>query len=336
MNNEFFTQSDVKTINVNGTTFTALDVAKIIAFGPRAIHWDGNDTWISLTGATTILAKFCIREEGQEQLDLIQELGAKVAKGYPSFGEHYDADFTGVIDSAIQTVAFWGSLKLYTCLTKKEDGTRFINLDRLEAALDLKLGDAVRERLSLVTANKDEDGDWTFYGACGRSFRENATKGILYEIADAVNLIDLVTKEAIQIVKRGFTTFEEIAKESYAIDIDRMTQSDIDDVVQAIKESGVQPEEYTAYFSHSYNECQCAPTSELSNRWDFTEGAELTTFDTHAEAVEFRRAFAEAYGVQKRRVKLTRQVQDATEYLERLKTDLAALNTGSMLIVQND
>jgi len=322
--NNFFTPSTAKTVNINGTNLTAIDIAKIVAFGPSTIQWDGRDTWISSYAATTLVSRFLNGEANEESE---QELGAKVSTGYPAYGEGYDENFARVVNDACQRIAHWGGLKLYTCLRKNgESKFRFIDLEKLEAMLEIDLGDAVRERLTHVKAYKDVDGDWTFDSATGRAFRDNATKGILYEIADAVNLVELVTKEALVFVKRGLTTFEEIANESYAINIDRMTQSDIDDVVQAIQESGVTPEEYTAYFSFKYNECHAVPTEDLESRWDYSKGCEIKNFATHAEVVDFQRAFNDAYGVQKRRAKLTAQIEETATYLEGLKSELETVN----------
>lgn len=322
--NNFFTTSTTKTVTINGKNLTAVDIAKIVAFGPNTVQWDGRDTWVSPYAAVTLVSRFLTGEPNEK---LEQKLGAKISTGYPAYGDGYEEDFANVIQDAVRWVAYWGGLKLYTCLRKNADGeSRFIDIDKLESTLEIDLGDAVRERLTHVRACKDIDGDWTFDSATGRAFRDNATKGILYEIADAVNLVDLITKEALTFVKRGVTTFEEIANESYAINIDRMPQGDIDDVVQAIKESGVTPEEYTVYFSLKYNECHAVPTADLGGRWDYTEGCEVNTFTTHAEAVEFQRAFNGAYAIQKRRSKLAAKIKETTEYLEQLKSELNTVN----------
>ena len=265
--NDFFNSSEIKTVTICGKTLNAKDVAKIVAFSNAgSIAWSGAETWVSPTRVTTILAKFFLGkndEAFEERQKLANELGAKVATGYPTYGEGYNEYFAEVINDAINWVSYWGGLKLYTCLRKNEDGSRFIDVDKLEALLDFKLGDDVRERLTYVTAKKDDD-DWVFDSATGRAFRDTATVGILCEVQDAVNLVDSITQEAIHFVKRGVTTFEEIANESYAINIDRMTQGDIDDVVKAIKESGATPEEYTVFFSQDYNDAQIIETSRLT------------------------------------------------------------------------
>jgi hypothetical protein len=323
--NNFFNSSDAKTVTVNGATFTAMEVAKVIAFGQKTIQWDGADTWIYPTAATNLLAIFCTDEAGEEREQLIDELAAKVTTGYPTGGKGFNEGFANVIDEAIEQVHKWGSLKLYTCLRKNEDGSRFIDLDKLESMLGFSLGDSVRERLTHVQARKDED--WVFDDATGRSFRDNATVGVLYAIQDAVNLVENVTKEALHFVRRGLTTFEEIANESYAINIDRMTQSDIDDVVQALNDSGVKAEEYTVFFSKQYNDAQCIETSRLNESWTYEPGDELTTFPTHAEAQDFVRAFCGSYRVQKKRAKLAKQIEETQQHLEQLKADLEAVNS---------
>jgi hypothetical protein len=322
--NNFFNTNTVKTVNINGKTMTAKDIAKIVAFGPQPVRWNGSDTWVSPYGAVTLVSRFLNGELNEE---LEQQLGAKVSTGYPGHGENYNKEFAEVVNEALEWVSYWGGLKLYTCLRKNEGGeSRFIDLDKLESMLEIELGDKVRERLSEVRACKDVDGDWVFESASGRAFRDNATKGILCEIAAAVNLIEDVTRLALVYVKRGLVTLEEIANESKAINIDRMTRGDIDEIVQAIKDSGVTPEEYTAYFSVKYNECQVVPTSDLEGRWDYTEGSEIKNFATNAEAVEFRRAFTDAYTVQKRRNKLTTQLEETTKYLQEIKAQLEAIN----------
>jgi hypothetical protein len=324
--NDFFNTNTPDTVNVNGNSLTALDVAKIALLGNTRVHWNGADTYVSTARISNELARFFL-DDKQEQEKLADKLFRASTWGYSSKNEAFDEQTAKVLTEAQNIGIDWATSRLYTCLTKNEDGTRFINVDKLEATLDVKLGDSVRERLTLVTAKKDVDGDWVFDSATGRSYKDNATVGILEAVGEAVNMVDIVTKEALHFVRRGITNFEEIANESYALDIDRMTAGDIADVKQAIVESGVTPEEYTVFFSQAYNECAMAVSEGIEERWDFTEGCEVKTFATHGEADEFRRAFNDAFSVQKKRTKLATQLEETTKYLEEIKKKLEALNS---------
>ena len=324
--NDFFKTNTTDTINVNGNPLTAMDIAKIAGLGNSRIAWCGSDTYISANKISNTLADFFTDNDADRE-QLADDLFMTVSWSYNGKNERFEEQSAKVMRDAQSIILDWATARLYTCLKKGVvSESRFINLDKLEAMLDVKLGDSVRERLSYVEVQKDVDGDWVFDSATGRSYRENATVGILTEIADAVNLVESATKEALHFVRRGVTDFEEICNESYALNIDRMPAGDIEDIKQAIADSGVTPQEYTAYFSQSYNECQIAMSESVKGRWDYNEGCELKTFATYAEADKFREDFAKSYGVQKKRVKLTKELQAHQAHLDDLKSQLEALN----------
>lgn len=321
--NDFFTTTNTETYTIRTTkgdfTFTAMDIAKIVAFGDRHIAWDGSDTWISSAAVADMLALFCT-EEGEERGQLRQELCSKV----DTYTDKADDDLKAIINQARDIVTLWGSLKLYTCLSKKFQGSeeRFINLDKLESMLGIELGDKVRERLTNVSATKDVDGDWVFESATGRSYRDTATIGVLVEIRDAVNLFDDLLRHSIDIAKQGFSTFEEIARESFSIKIDRMTQGDIDDIVAALKAADLTPDRYTVYFT-KHNEFGLGISSEVADRWDFAEV--VAEFATKKPAAEFRAAANKNYSIEKKRQRLLKVITETEQQLADLREEYLAL-----------
>jgi len=218
----------------------------------------------------------------------------------------------------------WGSKKLYTCLTKKIEGTeeRHINLDRLEAALGIELGDTVRERLSYVTACKDDDGDWRFDSATGRSYRDTATIGILTEVRDAVQFFPTMLKHVIDYAKQGYSNFEEIAEESYSIKLDRWTQSDEDDIKRALADANVTPDRYTAYYT-KHGDFSHGVSEDVADRWDFAYS--LAEFDTKAAAQEFAQSGNKNFRFEKKRQNLAVQIEDTVQRLADLQAELAEL-----------
>lgn len=324
--NDFFNTNTTKTYSVRTTkgdyTFTAVDIAKIVAFGERYIAWDGADTWISASAVADMLAIFCT-EEGEERGELRADLCTKVDV-YADYTDKEDKELQAIIYEARDILNAWGSKKLYTCLTKKVEGTdaRHINLDRLEAALGIELGDTVRERLSHVTATKDVDGDWCFDSAAGRAYRETATIGILTEIRDAVQFFPTMLKHCIGYAKEGYKTFEDIVEASFAINLDLWTQGDIDDIKRALAEANVTPDRYAVYLS-KHNDFNTGIADEVVNRWDFVE--QVNEFATKCEAKEFAKAANNNFRIEKKRQKLAAQIADTTEYLANMQAELDAL-----------
>ena len=321
--NDFFTTTNTETYTISTTkgafTFTAMDVAKVIAFGERYITWDGADTWVSAEAVADMLAIFCT-EEGEERGLLRQELRDKVEP----YSDKADDYFKAIIYAARDIVSLWGAKKLYTCLTKKIEGTeyRHINLDRLEAALGIELGDTVRERLSYVTASKDEDGDWRFDSATGRSYRDTATIGILQEVRDAVQFFPTMLAHVIEHAKQGLETFEEIAEASYSIDLDRWPQSDKDDIKKALVDANITPDRYAVYYT-KHNEFSIGVSEDVADRWDFVEV--VNEFATKQEAVAFRSAANKNFSIEKKRQRIARVIADTEEQLADLREQLAAL-----------
>ena len=321
--NDFFTTNQASTYTISTTkgefTFTARDIAKVVAFGQRHIHWDGAETWIAPSTIADILATFCT-DEGEEQGQLRQDLAERT----DIFTDKADKAFKNIINEARDIITEWGAAKLYTCLTKKIEGTdeRHINLDKLESTLGVELGDTVRERLSYVTASKDVDGDWVFDSAAGRSYRDTATIGILVEIRDAVQFFPTMLKHVIDYAKQGHATFEEIAEASYAINLNRWTQSDEDDIKRALIEANVKPDTYAVYVT-KHNDFSVTLASEVTERWDFAEL--VAEFGTRVEAQEFASAANKNFRLEKKRQKLAAQIADTTEYLSNLRAELDAL-----------
>ena len=321
--NDFFNTNTTKTYSIRTTkgdyTFTAQDIAKVVAFGERYISWDGADTWIAPAAVADMLGTFCT-EEGEERSQLRSLLCNKV----DTWESEGDKDFRAIVNEARDILTEWGSKKLYTCLSKKFQGSdeRFINLDRLEAALGIELGDTVRERLSYVTASKDDDGDWRFDSATGRSYRDTATIGILTEVRDAVQFFPTMLKHVIGYAKEGYATFEEIAEESYSINLERWTQGDIDDIKQALADANVTPDTYTAYYT-KHGDFSCGVAVEVPNRWDF--GYEVAEFATKVEASEFAQQANKNFRFEKKRQNLAAQIEDMTEHVANLRAELAAL-----------
>lgn len=321
--NDFFNTNTTKTYSISTTkgdyTFTAQDIAKIVAFGERYISWDGADTWIASTAVADMLGTFCT-EEGEERGQLRSLLCNKV----DTWESEGDKDFRAIVNEARDILTEWGSKKLYTCLTKKIEGTdaRHINLDRLEAALGIELGDTVRERLSYVTASKDSDGDWVFESATGRAYRDTATIGILTEVRDAVQFFPTMLKHVIGYAKEGYTSFEEIAEASYSINLERWTQSDEDDIKRALIDANVTPDTYTAYYT-KHGDFSCGVASEVADRWDF--GYEVAEFATKVEASEFAQQANKNFRFEKKRQNLAAQIEDMTEHVANLRAELAAL-----------
>lgn len=321
--NDFFNTTNTETYTIRTTkgdfTFTALDIAKIVAFGERYVQWDGTETWIASSAVADMLATFCT-EEGQERIELSNDLCEKV----DIYTDKSDDDFKAIVHAARDIVSDWGSKKLYTCLTKKIANTeaRHINLDRLEAALGIELGDTVRERLSYVSVQKDVDGDWCFESATGRVWRDTATIGILCEVRDAVQFFPTMLKHVTEYAKQGYSTFEEIAEESWSIKLDRWPQSDIDDIKQALADADVQPDKYTAYFTKHGDFCH-GVSEDVADRWDF--GYEVAEFDTKVEAQEFAQSANKNFKFEKKRQKLAAQIADTTEHLANMQAELDAL-----------
>ena len=321
--NDFFNTNTTATYSIRTTkgdyTFTAQDIAKIVAFGERYITWSGADTWIASGAVADMLAIFCT-EDGDERGQLRQELCGKV----DIYTDNEDKAFKAIINDARDILQDWGSKKLYTCLSKKFGGSdeRYINLDRLEAALGIELGDTVRERLSYVSVTKDSDGDWVFESATGRSYRETATIGILEQVRDAVQFFPVMLKHVIGYAKEGYATFEAIAEESYSINLERWTQGDIDDIKQALADANVTPDTYVAYYTQ-HGDFSCGVAVEVPNRWDF--GYEVAEFATKVEASEFASAANKNFRFEKKRQNLAAQIEDMTEHVANLRAELAAL-----------
>lgn len=321
--NDFFNTTNNETYTIRTTTgdftFTAMDIAKVVAFGERYIAWDGANTWISAEAVADMLGTFCT-EEGEERGQLRDDLREKA----DIYSSSKDEALQAIIYAARDILSVWGNAKLYTCLRKNADGeSKYIDLDKLEAMLGIDLGDTVRERLSYVTASKTDE-EWCFDSATGRAFRETATIGILTEVRDAVQLFPTVLKHCIGYAKQGLRTFEEMAAESYSIDIERMTQSDIDDLKQAIADADVQPDRYSVYLT-KHNDFHISVTEEVTERWDFDQ--ELANFATRQEAVDFRNAANANYRIQKKRVKLAQQIADTAEQLQLLQAEFEEINS---------
>ena len=321
--NDFFNTNTTKTYTIRTTkgdfTFTAMDIAKIVAFGERYITWDGADTWIASGAVADMLATFCT-EEGEERFELRADLCEKV----DTYTDKSDEDFKAIVNEARDIVTEWGAKKLYTCLTKKVEGTdaRHINLDRLEAALGIELGDAVRERLSYVTASKDSDGDWRFDSATGRSYRDTATIGILTEVRDAVQFFPIMLKHCIEYAKQGYKNLDEIAEASYSVNLDRWTQSDEDDIKRALAEANVTPDRYAVYLS-KHNDFSIGVAADVADRWDFVE--QVNEFATKGEAQEFASAANSNYRIEKKRQKLMQAITDTEQHLADLREEYLAL-----------
>lgn len=310
--NNFSTTSDLKTATVNGVKLTPKEIAKILAFSNSRMQWDGKNTWMSHTSAVSIIFNFTTEDAVERE------------RLYEEYESSEDRSLDVVISQGRFMAQSWGSLRLHTCLKKDEDGTRIISLDRLEVALGIELGDTVRERLSLVTAKKEQDDEWLFEGACGKSRHNTATEGILVAIGYAANSVERITEEALCFVRRGITDFDSIARQSYNINAERMTPTDIDNVKRAIEESGVKPEVYSAFFSKVYNECQTSAKSIVNEAWGFEQT--LGEFASWKEADDFKQEFNASYRVQRTRVGLAKQVKDAEEQLEQLRKKLAELS----------
>ena len=320
--NDFFNTNTTKTCSIRTTkgdyNLTAQDVAKIVAFGERYIAWDGADTWIAAAAVADSLAIFCT-EEGEERGQLRKELCNKV----DSYTDEEDKALKAIVNEARDILTQWGSLKLYTCLRKNEDGeSKYIDLDRLEAALGIELGDTVRERLSHVQAYKDVDGDWCFDSATGRSFRETATIGILTEVRDAVQFFPTMLKHVIEHAKQGVATFEEIAEASYSIDLDRWPQGDIDDIKNALAEADITPDRYAVYYT-KHNEFSIGVSEDVADRWDFVEV--IKEFATKQQAADFGTAANKNFSIEKKRQRIGRVIADTEEHLADLREQLAAL-----------
>ena len=321
--NDFFNTNTTKTYGISTTkgdfTFTAQDIAKVVAFGERYIHWDGANTWISSSAVADLLAIFCT-DEGEERGDLRADLCEKT----DIYTDKEDKALQSIINDARDILTQWGSAKLYTCLRKKFEGSeeKYIDLDKLEALLGIKLTDAVRERLSNVSAIKDADGDWKFESATGCSFRDTATIGILCEIHDAVQFFPTMLKHVIEYAKQGYATFEEIAEASYSIKLERWTQGDEDDIKRALIEANVKPDNYTAYFTKHGDFC-CGVSEDVEDRWDF--GYAVAEFPTKAAAQEFAQDANKNFRFEKKRQKLAAQIADTTEYLAKMQAELDAL-----------
>jgi hypothetical protein len=321
--NDFFNTNTAKTYSISTTkgdyTLTAQDIAKIVAFGERYIHWDGAETWIAPSAVADLLAIFCT-EEGAERGELRTLLTEKT----DIYTDKEDKAFKSIVNDARDILTEWGSAKLYTCLRKKFEGSdeKFINLDKLETMLGIELTDAVRERLSHVSVTKDSDGDWRFDSATGRSYRETATIGILCEIHDAVQFFPTMLKHVIEYAKQGFTTFEEIAEESFSIDLERWTQGDEDDIKRALAEANITPDRYTVYLT-KHNDFGIGISEEVAERWDFVE--EVTEFATKQEAADFRSAANKNLSIEKKRQKLSQAIKDAEEHLANLREEQSAL-----------
>ena len=320
---DFFNTNTTPTYSISTTkgdyTFTAKDIAKIVAFGERYITWSGSETWISSEAVADLLAIFCT-DEGEERGGLRECLRSKVEM----HSDSQDEALRSIIYAARDILSQWGGLKLYTCLTKNIVNTeeRHINLDRLEAALGIELGDTVRERLSHVTVSKDEDGDWRFDGAGGRAYRETATIGILVEVRDAVQFFPDMLKHVIEYAKQGYATFEAIAEASYSIKLERWTQGDIDDIKRALLEANVTPDTYAVYYTKHGDFC-CGVTEEVASRWDFAY--EVTDFPTKVGAQDFAQAANKNFRFEKKRQKLAAQIADTTEHLANMQAELDAL-----------
>lgn len=321
--NDFFNTTNTETYTIRTTkgdfTFTAMDIAKIVAFGERYISWDGADTWISAEAVADMLAIFCT-EEGEERGQLRRSLNAKV----DIYTDGADEYFKAIIYAARDIVSLWGAKKLYTCLSKNIVNTeeRHINLDRLEAALGIELGDTVRERLSYVTVTKGDDGDWVFKSATGRSFRDTATIGILTEVRDAVQFFPTMLKHVTEYAKQGYSSFEEIAEASFSINLDRWTQSDEDDIKRALVEANITPDRYAVYYT-KHNEFSISVSEDVADRWDFLET--VNEFATKQQAADFCRAANKNFTIEKKRQKLAAQIADTTELLANMQEELAAL-----------
>ncbi len=321
--NDFFNTNTTKTYSIRTTkgdyTFTAQDIAKIVAFGDRYITWSGLETWIAPGAVADMLALFCT-EEGEERGQLRGQLCNKV----DTWESDKDAALVDIIDDARNILSQWGGLKLYTCLSKKFEGSdeKYINLDKLEAMLGIELGDAVRERLSHVSVKKDSDGDWVFIGATGVGYRETATIGILVEVRDAVQFFPTMLKHVLEFAKAGYETFEQIMAASGSMNIARWTQGDIQDIKQALVDANVQPDRYTVYFTtgHYFASALCDAAEQ---RWDFD--CEVSVFDTKKDADEFVRAANDNYRVEKKRQKLLAQLEDSRKYIETMQAEYDAL-----------
>jgi len=319
--NNFFNTTSQSTVTVNGNTLTALDIAKVIAFSKKYIQWDGSETWISNEGALNLVC-IAVTNTQEETDNLFDSLKDKVTHFCPDNSE-YAKNLRRLISEGLDIVYGWAKLKMYTCIPAVADQeSRFINLDKLESMLGYELGDTVRERLSLVEVERHaEDNEWKFKGPQGTSWRNSATEGVLCEIRDAVNLIELLVDYCKTEIERGYRTVEDIAyKQPYALQLDFMTAGDIADLKSTLAEIKVKPVEFTVYVNKngvaSYFE------SAKSQPWDAAE--ELMTLPTMVEAMEFTHSFNASFALQRRRNHLAEEVAKTQERLEELRAALLA------------
>lgn len=293
-------------------TFGAMDIAKVVAFGKRTIHWDGSDTWISRDAMAYMLADFCT-QEGEERDQLRKQLTDMT----DLYTNTEDRDFINLLDEANRILLGWATSKLYTCVKNGH-----INLDKLESLLGIELGDTVRMRLSQVEAYKSSDGDWVFNSASSKSYRETATIGVLTEIRDAVNFFEDNFERCINLAKQGYKTLEEMGEASYSIDLERWTCDDIDDMVDALKAANTQPDPYTVYLTRHYDFSVCK-SEDVEGQWDFQET--IKEFDTHHEAVDFRTQANKCYAVQKKRNMFEKNIASLEEQLENARKEYAQM-----------
>jgi hypothetical protein len=311
---EFFqSQPTVATVSIDGKQLTALDCAKIIAFQKRHfISWS-NDMWVSVNTAYHALANFFFGDE--------DGMRPQREAFYAKFNQYEDAfsmQEYEVLSKATDIVCDWGKLKLYTCLTKNEDGTRSVNTSKLETMLGIDLPSEATARLQTLVIDKDEDGDWKFLNIFGGSFYDTATEGLLYEVRHAINLQHSLSYHADQAMRDGYQGFDDICNKMM-LKTDRLTAIDRTFLATHILDSNIKPEEYTVFYTR-HNDFSLYVADEAPKRYNFAEP--VKNFKSRREALHFVNDINDAYAVQKKRNMISRQITELEQQLEELKGKL--------------
>lgn len=312
---EFFqSQPTVPTVSIDGKELTALECAKIIAF--QKVHFIGfsRDGWVSVDTAHRAIARFFFgdSDETRPQRD-------EFYNKFTRYEDTFNREEYNVLGKAVDIIDGWRTLKLYTCLTKAdEEGTRKLNVSKLQALLGLDFPQETIDRLEKLEIGKDVDGDWTFNNVFGRSYYDTATEGILYEVRHAINLQESLEYHVNNAIRDGYTLFEEVVSRLGLRDT-RFTLADKLFVQDLIINTDIKPEEYTVFYT-THNDFMSKPSAEAENHYSFVEA--IKTFKTKREATMFALEIGDAYNVQKRRNNIAKQIIELEKQLAELNGKL--------------
>lgn len=314
MNQFFQPTSTERTLTIDGRNLTAQEVAKIVLLQKRHFYGFASDSFYSISGAKRAVAYFFLGEEETEQRQAFLDT-------FTRYEETFSEDNFHTLSDALEICREWTSTKLYTCLKKKNDEVKTINVDKVAEKLGIDIPMLVRDRLEQIECSRDDDGDWIFTCVNGRSYYETATEGVLYSLRFAINFEQLTTERMTKALEDGYATFEEVCNRMY-VKQDKLTTYDRTFIENFLSTTEIKPIGYTVYFSKHSDFC-ITETEGAEEKYNFEYA--VKECKTKAEAVRFMNDINDAWVMQKRRNTLAKQIDATMKQLQDMEAQYAEM-----------